>query len=222
MQSQTETQTPILTLPEALHSEQALSLTLVEGLLSAARFRSDCPSSLTLLQHALDLMPASERPHLDLHLKTCQTCQEERTLLLELEPPQPTPLLARVLDAGRRLIQAVLEPQPLGRVPALRGASSTTRLRYQAGAHELLISIRQSHTPGAGYELEGQLEPWTQGPDTLDPTGSVRLTSDSGQRLDETIDGLGFFVLEHVPSGAYRLELLFPEEAVVVEALIVP
>jgi hypothetical protein len=97
-----------------------------------------------------------------------------------------------------RLSQA---PEPAA---ALRGASESQTVSYAAGA--LTINLTQYvESSGVGTTIVGLV--WYEDDSNANVDGFADLIDSGGEARLATIDRLGNFIFEGVPSGAYRLEL---------------
>lgn len=180
---------------------------VLEGALSRALYRVDCPPPHVLGEYELDVLDAAERVDVARHLTECDACRAELLqargfLFKEIQVSEP------VLGQARRMLAALLTPRA-GVGYAQRGGSAAQpgSLVYAVEGITVSLSVGKGAVSGLvvaeGYspeQLEGRLVRLIDGPRT-------------------TIDDLSGFDFSEVPSGVYTLEVDLPESTVVIEAL---
>ena len=181
--------------------------------LRARLHRFDCPTPQVLGEYELALLGPEERQVVAAHTLECPRCAEElRTLRTFLATPDP---IEEPGIAGRlRRIVATLVPAPTGQGAhaGLRGGVYDTLRTYRA--ETTTITIDATRVPRGRSTLVGLV--WREGAPSDALVGAIaRLTGPAGQAHAE-VDDLGNFALEDIAPGEYQLELLLPDEIVVV------
>ncbi len=193
---------------------EAAALAQAEDKLHRTLFRRTCPPSMVLGEYALGMLEPEQAIAVVEHLLDCPHCAEERRHFAAFlaEPDEPLPSGNPVARALRRLFaQPLINPQP---AMALRGDEDESTKTYAIDGYELTLDV-QAAARGPDRVLAGLLlgdQPPAEG-------AAVRLYA--GERLVQTtaLDDLGNFILEGVPAGDYRLELILSDAVLVVEPL---
>lgn len=207
----------------------AADLASLERELAAALFRAACPPTQDLLMFQVHLLGRSEAAPIRLHVQGCVHCQAELAELAAV-PLFSTaqPLSDRLRDAGKRLFSAVLIP-PVGQ-PALqrRGTEQASQI-YQAGLFQVLLAKVPPVVAENIWHIEGQIlgtEETGNLADLLGPADvQISLLRDdplAALVAQDTVDDLGFFLLEGVAAGAYVLQIETPDAIVRLEDFKIP
>lgn len=157
-----------------------------------------CEISLTqIVGYLSNELDSTERDELQAHFDSaCPTCQVQLDTLraLAVEPP-PAP---RQLQA-QPLLDTVMAA-PVG----VRGGAVLTRRRVYEAESKVCIDIDQHETEPGRSIVEGQV--LVRGGDLNDLDGViVSLCHDDVSVVEGTVDMLGDFTIEDVPSGNYDL-----------------
>jgi hypothetical protein len=106
------------------------------------------------------------------------------------------------------------QPQPL----AIRGREAQQR-RYRADEYELFLSISPPLAAEGRWQLEGQV--LEQGlPLAGGPGDAVQLLSPAGELVAlDVVDDFGYFALNDVVAGRYRLLVELPGTQILLEDL---
>jgi hypothetical protein len=183
----------------------------LENALRSTLYRFDCPDAHTLGEYQLDLLAPEARTSVAAHAVECEACTADlQTLRAFLATPTPMP--DSIVERARRVLGALLKPAPELAFGGLRGAADPDTQVY--AAEEVTVSL------GSG-------EPHTVLGLVVDPSAAagllagrpVRLMPHDGVLLATTLDDLGNFEFEDVPSGTYALELDLLGRVVVIESL---
>jgi hypothetical protein len=200
-------------------SATVADFTRLQTRLRETLYRFDCPSAHVLGEYALDVVGPAERTAVAAHVLECDECTTELEGLrvyLAFEPPATQRAGLRATLRG--IMAQLVSGQSAGTLaPAFREVEPTAVLVYQTDT----VQISVTHTPGArpgaicvdGLVLRrsGTLEPVAQ--------SEVLLVPAVGAPLSSWTDELGNFMYEELEPGTFRLELLLPDEVVVVGEL---
>lgn len=174
--------------------------------------RVACPSPHALGEYDLQLLGPDDRRRVTAHLRECPHCTDELHQLRGFLASEPAGALAGAAGRVKRLIATLLAPGPapgLASVGVRAGAAEASRL-YQAAD----VTIRLSAAGRAS--LDGLV--WREAAELEAIAGElVTLTDARGSAVSTTIDDLGGFAFEGVPTGAYRLEVALGDEIVTIE-----
>jgi hypothetical protein len=177
--------------------------------LSRLLYRFDCPAPHLLGEYQLDLLEPPQRVELARHVSSCEECTAELQTLRTFLASDP-PLSVSFAEQARRVIASLLSPRPglAGGLAGLRGTPDTATRQYQAD--DVTVTLDSG---GAG-SLVGLVTA-----ETGLSGAAVRLLAHNQAVATATLDALGNFEIEGVPSGAYTLELELPQRTIVIEQL---
>ena len=187
---------------------------------AAALFRATCPSTEDLLAYQVNLLGMGEQAQIRLHVQTCDYCQDELTELAAVPPTVNTlSLSARVFNVGRRLLDAILVMPTAQPALKLRGNEQSS-LVYQAGPFQIILVKVPPMVAENIWQIEGQLLD-TERPDEAGDLAGLFSRADIRVTLlrenpaptpvaQDTVDDLGFFLLEGVESGTFVLQIDTP------------
>jgi len=161
----------------------------------------NCPDTDSLVEYQANLLDGKVHDAIAAHLVTCTYCQAEMSELAVgivweeafESDPEPAANWQEVLrEAGRQLVELVLQPQARRPTYALRGTSR--QLVFDSADFQLILTIKSSPNQVA---IEGQLlnlmDPLAM------PDGKVILRVDDDEAVSAEIDEFGHFELTHTP-----------------------
>jgi hypothetical protein len=181
--------------PEGFLTPQEL-----ENTVRRALYRFDCPDAHMLGEYHLDLLAPEARMNVAAHAVQCEACTAElQTLRAFLAMPPAVP--ESISERTRRVVAALFKPAPGLAYGGLRGAADPSTRLYRA--EDVTVSLSSGDQPGSLLGLV--IEP-SAAEGVLDSC-SARLVSTDGAVLTTTLDDLGNFEFDEVPSGTYVLEL---------------
>lgn len=200
----------------------AVDLAALDTELVAALFRAACPPAEDLLAYQVNLLGAGEQAQIRLHVQACLHCQSELADLAAVPAIVSTlSLPARVFDAGRRWLDAVLVMPAVQPALQLRGNEQSSVV-YQAGPFQIILAKVPPVVAENIWQIEGQLLE-TASPDEPGDLADLLNRADIQITLlrensapsptpvaQDTVDDLGFFLLEDVESGDYVLQIDTP------------
>jgi len=195
--------------------EQASSYADTDRLLRHELFRRTCPSSITIGEYALGVLPSTQMLSLADHLIECPHCRAESRSFSSFlsEPDEPTPEPG-ILGAVRRLLARPLAaPEPA--LSGLRGTADESTTTYAANGLRLTVSVQPAGPGKLGGVLVGLLQ---QDSDSYEGA-SARLYSGDRLLKREPVDDLGNFLFLNVSPGDYRIEIAVPEAIVEIDML---
>ncbi len=188
--------------------------------LVAALFRAACPPTEDLLAYQVNLLGTGEQAQIRLHVQGCAHCQGELTELAAVPAiVSALSLPARVFDAGRRWLDALLVVPAAQPALQLRGNEQSSQV-YQAGPFQIILAKVPPVVAENIWQVEGQL----LARDHSDAAGDlanflsqadvqITLLKENPAPIpvaQDTVDDLGFFLLEGVESGVYALQIDTP------------
>ncbi len=188
----------------------------IDARLTAALFRSNCPTVDDLMNYEWGLLPEAQAAAVAEHLTDCSHCAREAA---QLAPPlseqeastQAKPsvserlrvFVARLLPAGPSLapapVRGEMDEQEITRGPA------TAPQCYQVDELDWDITLSRLPGPGAAFTLQGQL----LGPSLEEMTAIQAELIDSDIVVELGPDGV--FVFASIPPGRYTLCLRAPQ-----------
>lgn len=183
----------------------------LENALRSTLYRFDCPDAHTLGEYQLDLLAPEAHASVAAHAVECEACTADlQTLRAFLA--RPTEMPESIVERARRVIGALLATAPELAFGALRGAADTDTQMYAAEDVTVSLASGEPHTVFGLVVDPGAAEGLLAG-------RAVRLVPHDGAPLATTLDDLGNFEFEEVPSGMYALELDLLSRLVVIEPL---
>lgn len=192
----------------AFCAEKAEAYRRIQEILGAVLYRASCPTSETLGDFYLNVLPPGQKLVVAKHLRECPHCARE---LEEYSITSPEGISLGVMEHLKETITGVIEallipprPQPA----AVRGRTAHQRF-YRADDLNILIGFQPS--AGRRGTLSGVIIPrWVWSGDL-----AQRLTSLAGTQIglfrqdepmgNEHVNELGYFVFEDIPPGEYDL-----------------
>jgi len=221
-------------------SAKAVHLHLVEARLTAALYRSSCPSPLALGEYRLGTLARGETTAITRHVAECPHCQREfaqlQSFLADLAPLQEPTLLAdaaeriRVLIArlvgglGSAVSGALSAPQP-ALAPAYAGTRGGTGgpAVYEAEDAQVML-VAQPGAAAGRFELLGLLigaDPGGVPPQPDSATGgfTAHLWRNAGIVAVVPVDDGGNFTIPDLAPGVYELVLGGPGQEIYIENL---
>lgn len=177
------------------------------ALLGVAIQRSDCPELDDLLAFQTGFLPKKNQRQLKSHIDTCVHCQAEiaqiATPLYEpLVATEPSPL-AQLIDAGKRLIEAIKVTAPQSGL-VLRG-QTRQHLMYEAGDYQVSIALEPPLVQGGNWQVQGEIT--LQADPLAELEGEVKLLLSNETTLRDQIDEFGFFSISNVIPGEHTLNI---------------
>jgi hypothetical protein len=193
--------------PEGFFTPQEL-----ENTVRRALYRFDCPDAHTLGEYQLDLIAPEARMSVAAHAVQCEACTAElQTLRAFLAMPTAVP--ESIAERSRRVVAALFKPAPGLAYGGLRGAADTSTRLYRA--EDVTVSLSSGDQPRS---LLGLVIAPSAAQGVLDGC-SVRLVPADGAVRTTTLDEVGNFELDEVPSGTYVLELDLIGRLIAIEQL---
>lgn len=199
-----------------------------ERRLVQALYRLDCPSSMTLGEYAMGLLPISNRRQVEAHLAACPHCSAELATadgFLEDAPNQTAPvdepgedLVTSLGSAIRRIIAQLVSAPSTTPAVALRGGRPIT-LVYTAADTTLTLHPQAADRPRGQVQLLGFVHREQAALDAFDGA-QVRLLGGSELIGLTTVDEIGNFILGPVAPGEYDLELTSGDQQIVVPRVV--
>jgi hypothetical protein len=183
----------------------------LENALRSTLYRFDCPDAHTLGEYQLDLLAPEARTSVAAHAVECEACTADLQMLRAFLAT-PTVMPESMVERARRVIGALLKPDPELAFGGLRGAADTDTHLYAAEDVTVSIGSGEAHTV-LGLVVDPNAA------EGLLAGRPVRLIPPDGVLLATTFDDLGNFEFEDVPSGTYALELDLLGRVVVIEPL---
>jgi hypothetical protein len=182
--------------------------------LRRALYRFDCPSPQTIGEYELDLLPMDCRVETAQHLLACAECAAElrslRAFLASEPAPAPSPLTRL-----RRVLARALAAPPNWAAAGVRGVGDGHTFGYEAGDVTITVNPGQD-----GPGPSGVLGLVLRGDDVEAASGAeVRLFAPDGTVRYATVDDVGNFIFDAVPTGTYDLEVELSDQVVVVPRL---
>jgi hypothetical protein len=206
----------VLRSPEA--AALAAEYRALQGNLTRALFRHDCPTTLQLGDYALNLAAMADQVAIAAHVTACPHCTAELAqirafLAVEADPPS--------LSAGeriRRLLIAVLAPPTLG-LAAFRSVAGRATQTYRVEDYRIAIDPLAGSDP-ALFDLDGTI--WRERDDAPAVAGAaITLVVADGAARTIAVDDFGSFLFEGITPGDYRLEVALADEDVVIPHLLI-
>ncbi len=204
-------------------SAKAGRLHLIEARLTAALYRSSCPSPLALGEYRLGTLARKEAAAITQHVAACPHCERElaqlQSFLADLAPAPA--LLADAAGRIRVLIArlvgglggALSAPQP-ALAPAYAGIRGEVAgpVIYEVEDAQVMLTAQPGAAAGR-FELLGLLT-------GAGPSGfTAHLWRDAGIVAVVPIDDGGNFIIPDLAPGAYELVLNGPEQEIYIEEL---
>jgi anti-sigma factor RsiW len=208
-------------------SAKAGRLHLIEARLTAALYRSSCPSPLVLGEYRLGRLARHEAAAITQHVAECPHCARElaqlQSFLADLVPALEPTLLVEAAERIRVLVArlvgglggALSAPQPT-LAPAyagIRGEAASGPAFYEAGDVQVMLAAQPGAATAGRFELLGLL------------TGAglrgftAHLWRDGGIVAIVPVDDGGNFTIPDLAPGAYDLVLSGPDSEIYIEQL---
>ena len=198
--------------------EQAAQYARAHATLSAELFRHSCPSTLTIGEYVLGVLPPDAAREVAEHLVDCPHCAAERRETAAFLKEEDEPEGAHgFVDTVRRLLARPLAPTAPA-LAGLRGAAGDGSEVFTADGLRVTISVQRATRGVRGSILVGLVEPWT----AASAGGQAQLYADDRVVQSTEVDDLGNFVFDAVPPGNYRVEVRLAEVVVTIDPLSVP
>ena len=181
----------------------------------------NCPDTDSLVEYQASLLDGEAHDAIAAHLVTCTYCQAEMSELAvgiawedALEPAVPKVSWQDALrEAGRQLIELVLQPQTRRPAYALRGTSR--QLVFDSAEFQLILTIKSNPDQVA---IEGQLlnlmDPLAA------PDGMAVLWVDD-EAISAEIDEFGHFELTHIPITSGTLQIDFDATTTLIAPIVI-
>lgn len=185
--------------------------------------RFDCPSSLTIGEYQVDLLPPDDRTRVAQHLLECPHCAAELQTLRSFMsgPLLDDRMLQREAQPGtmerlRRVVATLVSPSRERAYGGLRGSAAETGQTYRAEGLSVTLGPGPRGTRGRASVM-GLV--WAESAEAPPLEGAEAQLVSEGGTSAAPIDELGNFGLEDVVPGTYRLELRLADRTVVIEDL---
>lgn len=184
--------------------------------LTARLYRINCPSPLELGEYHLNLLSAAKKLVVAQHLRICPLCTREvaqlQGFLSNLGPAREPGLL----NQAKLMIARLVGPQGQGAlVPAVIALRGETQGPITLEADGIVIILDLQRAPDDTITVLGQL-----GADNQDEwTGARVELRQAGQlRSSAALDDLGAFRFGDITPGSKEVQVIAPNESVVVIA----
>lgn len=174
------------------------------------------PPSIKIGELVHGLVTAQEELVLSAHLRTCESCTQERALFTQLMSAEPAASAASVIDGVKRLVAQRVAP-PATAMLALRGAGASETFTYRA--ESVLIHLRVERQMPARQRtfITGQVE--LRSGDLVGALAS--LFEGDNILVTEEIDDQGYFFFPAIRAGTYRIEVRVEDVESVIDPLVV-
>lgn len=197
---------------------EAASYAALDRTLTVRLWRAECPATLTLGEHVLDLLDPQEALTVRAHVAVCPHCTAELDELRTALGGDPLAELAAGPGLLTRLVMRLVPAPGQGLAFAgVRGVGSTTRT-YEAGQLTTTLTVEP--------EAERGRRRWSLAGLVLHDSGEqlpaglpVRVVRAGAVAAEATLDDLGNFVIGGLEDGVYDLELDLPDRVLAVEGL---
>lgn len=198
----------------------AADLRAIDTLMSSALQRDSCPELDELLLYQAGLLSQVEEQSIKRHITGCDACQHELAQLADpTSAPSAPPIQERVVQAGKRLLTALLRPTAPQPALALRG-DQQRQYAYQAGDYQILVALIPPVVAENIWQIEGQISGQD---DSLPLRDAVALLMRQNSIVArDVVDEFGFFALEQIGPGSYTLQLELPTDSILIENVTVP
>jgi hypothetical protein len=201
-------------------------LALLEARLTAAYYRSSCPSPMDLGEYRLGVLARRRARQITRHVAACPHCGRElahlERFLGDLAPaPEPDPLsgaagrirvLVARLVSGARDALSVPTPALAPAYAGLRGESAGPVI-FEAGEAQMLLTAQPDPAAANRFELLG----------LLTGAGPAGFTANLWQGKDliaaVPVDEGGNLILSGLARGAYELTITGPNLEIYIEKL---
>jgi hypothetical protein len=183
--------------------KEVADLQTIHSILDEVFYESDCPDEEELLAYHAGFVPRSEKKIIQQHLPDCTYCTQFVAGLTQISQ-RPDPLLTRIMQRGKRILTALLQPAASHPTFALLGDEEEEHI-YHAGEYQIILTTIPL-LPGTNlWELEGHII------NLHDPEhlykGQVSLLQDSKAITTDQLDEFGFFALDEITPGQYSLHI---------------
>lgn len=180
-------------------------------------YRFECPTSQTLGEYELGLLPAEERQAIAAHVLECPLCADELRILRHflVEDATAEELRRPGVVAELKRIVATLVAAPAQPSYALRGSGDAELRTYRAGDVTIAIGPGPAARRGRA-SLTGLI--WREDGEPSSFSGTeVRLIARDETQFATQIDESDNFTFEDLRPGTYRLELLLAGQTIVIQ-----
>lgn len=173
------------------------------------------PPTIKIGELVQGVLTAQEELLLSAHVRTCASCNEERTRFADfLGTDAATAGAASVIGSLRRLLAQPVAP-PTAAFSELRGATANDSKAYVADNALIYLNIDRETPARQRKVITGRLERRSGEFD-----GAVASLFEGNNILvTEAVDDLGYFYFPAVRTGTYRIEVTFADLQVVIEPL---
>lgn len=198
--------------------QELADLQLTHSLLDDIFYEDDCYDEEELLAYQAGFLPRARKKIIQQHLVTCAPCTQFVAHLTQMTT-QPDPLLTRLIETGKRILTALLQPAAPQPVFALLGQEEK-QLTYHAGDYQLILTMLP-FLPGTDLTIiEGHIINHANLQESYD--GTIFLYQEKTLIVEETIDDFGFFVFEELTPGNYTLQVELAHIIIPIEGLTIP
>lgn len=185
------------------YQKEVADLQTIHSILDEFFHESDCPDEEALLAYHAGFLPRAEKKSIEQHLPDCTSCSQFVAGLTQISE-RPAPLLTRIMQTGKRIMTALLQPAAPQPTFALLGDDEKQQI-YHAGAYQLILTTIPL-LPGSNlWELEGHII------NLHDPQhlyeGQVSILRDGQTIRTDQLDEFGFFALDEITAGHYTLHI---------------
>lgn len=197
---------------------EAASYAALDRTLTARLWRAECPATLTLGEHVLDLLDPQGALAVRAHVAVCPHCTAELDELRTALGGDPLAELATGPGLLTRLVMRLVPAPGQGLAFAgVRGAGSATRT-YEADHLTTTLTVEPEPERGRRrWSLAGLV--LHEGGEQLPAGIAVRVVRAGTVAAEATLDDLGNFVIGGLEDGIYDLELDLPDRVLAVEGL---
>lgn len=183
--------------------KEVADLQAIHTILDELFHASTCPDEEELLAYHAGFLPRAEKKLIQQHLPACTSCTQFVAGLTEISQ-RPDPLLTRIIETGKRVLNAFLRPAAPQPTFALLGDEEQQHI-YHAGAYQIILTTIPL-LPGTNlWQIEGHII------NLDDPQhlyqGHVSLLQDAQPITTDQLDEFGFFALEEITPGNYTLHI---------------
>ncbi len=181
-----------------------------EQLVNAVLYRFNCPPAETLTDYFMSVLQDAEQATLKAHIDTCPLCLEELAALRQYETATAADTAAPLSKTIKEIV-ATLVPigsqsgSGLGAIVAagVRGTSEGPNYTYLADDMRIMINTTLVRNGEPKVNVMGLV----MGPAT-NQHWDVQVEDDDKKVLVTSVDEVGNFMVENLPTGIYQLRLV--------------
>jgi len=192
-----------------------------QALFSISLDRFGCPPAEDLLLFDSGFLTSAEAKSVQTHLTTCASCQAELRQITAVSPEltiiSPPPIWEKLLEQGRRLINAIAVAQPQPAV-ALRGRSVQT-LHFETDIYSIRIVRRPPQQFEEHWQVEGRILSKLDVMQEID--GSANLWHASDIIQSAPFNEFGQFSFAGLQSDTYHIELNVDSESILLAPILI-